>query len=206
MQATRVRTPSCPPHSLLDDLQALGTALVLLSLGLTLLASAGLAVGGAPGLAFLVSYATGWPLGPTLLLVNLPFYLLGWVSLGGRFTVRTLIAAAGLAGGVELARSAITVQIAPPYAALAGGVLIGAGLLVMLRHGGSLGGVGILALHLQRRFGWSLGWVQLGFDVAILGAACLVLSPGRLAWSVATTGLLNAVLILNHRPGRYRWA
>jgi uncharacterized membrane-anchored protein YitT (DUF2179 family) len=53
-------------------------------------------------------------------------------------------------------------------AAVAGGVLLGTGILVMLRHGASLGGVGLLALFLQRRLGWRLGWVQLGLDLLII--------------------------------------
>ncbi|WP_249937226.1 YitT family protein [Roseateles sp. DAIF2] len=192
------------PHSLWDDLQAAGTALLLLSLGLTLLGSAGLATGGTPGLAFLLGYASGWPLGPTLLLVNLPFYLLGWVTLGGRFTLRSLLAVVALAAGIELVRGLITVQAAPAFAALAGGVLIGTGLLVMFRHDASLGGVNILALYLQRRLGWSVGWVQLAIDLLILAGSCLLLDPARVAWSVLATVVLNGVLAWNHRAGRYR--
>lgn len=193
-----------PPHSLLDDLQAGFTALLLLALGLTLLGSAGLASGGAPGLAFLLAYATGWPLGLVLVLVNLPFYLLGWRALGARFTLRSLLAVMALGGAVELARQLLKVQVAPPFAAVAGGVLLGTGILVMLRHGASLGGVGLLALFLQRRMGWRLGWVQLGLDLLILGASLSLLPPARVGWSLLAAAVLNAVLAWNHRPGRYR--
>lgn len=197
-------TLPAPPHSLLDDLQAGFTALLLLALGLTLLGSAGLASGGAPGLAFLLAYATGWPLGLVLVLVNLPFYLLGWRALGARFTLRSLLAVLALGGAVELARQLLKVQVAPPFAAVAGGVLLGTGILVMLRHGASLGGVGLLALFLQRRMGWRLGWVQLGLDLLILGASLSLLPPARVGWSLLAAAVLNAVLAWNHRPGRYR--
>jgi len=192
-----------PAHSLLDDLQAGFTAMLLLSLGLTLLGSAGLVSGGAPGLAFLLAYASGLPLGLCLVLVNLPFYVLGWKMLGPRITLRSLAAVICLALAVELARSLIKIQVDTAFAALAGGVLLGTGLLVMFRHGASLGGVGLLAIYLHRRRGWSVGWVQLGLDLLILLASLRLLDWAQLAWSVLAAMALNAVLAWNHKPGRY---
>jgi uncharacterized membrane-anchored protein YitT (DUF2179 family) len=55
-------------HTPLDDAQAVGAAVVPVSLGLSLLASGGLLTGGTPGLAFLLCHATGLPLGFALFL------------------------------------------------------------------------------------------------------------------------------------------
>ncbi len=54
-----------PRHTLLHDAQGFGTAILLVALGLAMLRSAQLLTGGIPGLAFLMSYVTGWPLGWT---------------------------------------------------------------------------------------------------------------------------------------------
>ena len=196
--------PAAAPHSVVDDLQAGTTAVILVSLGLALLNSAGLMTGGTPGLGFLLSYATGLPLGLALFLVNLPFYVLGWRGMGMRFTLKTLAAVTGLALGVEAVRLVLTVQASAPYAALAGGVLIGTGLLVMFRHQASFGGINILALDLQRRVGWPAGKVQMAVDLGILLGAFFVLDPQRVGWSVLGSLAVNAVLIWNHRPGRYQ--
>ena len=91
-----------------------------------------------------------------------------------------------------------------PYAAVAGGVLIGLGLLVLFRHGASFGGVNTLALFLHRRRGWSVGAVQMAVDVAILAGAFALIEPRRVAWSLLGAVVVNAVLLANHRPGRYR--
>jgi uncharacterized membrane-anchored protein YitT (DUF2179 family) len=190
-------------HTLFDDLQAAGTAIVLMSLGLALLEGAGLLAGGAPGLAFLLSYSTGLPLGGAIFIVNLPFYALAWRGMGARFTLKTLLAVAGLSVGVEVVRRALTLHAAPAYAALAGGMLIGVGLLVMFRHRASFGGGNILALYLNQRFGWSAGKVQLAVDIGLLAAALLVVDLPRVAWSGVAALAVNAVLIWNHRPGRY---
>jgi uncharacterized membrane-anchored protein YitT (DUF2179 family) len=193
-----------PPHSLVDDLQALGTATVLLALGLTLVGNAGLLTGGVPGIAFLVHYGFGVPLGWALFLVNLPFCLLAWRALGPRFTAKTLVAMGCLSVGVETVRRMITVQaVEPLFAAVAGGLLIGVGLLVLFRHRASLGGIGVLALHMQRRLGWSPGAVQMAMDAAILGAALAMVDGPRVAYSIVGALTVNAVLLWNHRPGRY---
>ena len=203
-QATRSPATICPPHSRLDDAQALATSVVLVSLGLSLLSSAGLVTGGTAGLAFLLSYATAWPLGLALFLVNLPFYALAWRGLGAAFTFKTLGAVTALSIGVELVKGMFSVQaIDPLYAAIAGGTIIGLGLLVMFRHGASFGGINILALHLHERLGWSAGAVQLAIDVAIFGAAFAIMEPQRVGWSLLGGVAVNAVIFWNHRPGRY---
>jgi uncharacterized membrane-anchored protein YitT (DUF2179 family) len=187
----------------LDDVQAFGTATLLVAVGLHLLASAKLVVGGVPGLAFLLRYATDWPLGVCLMLANVPFYLLAWRALGWRFVAKTLVAMSLLALLVEVIRPALVVQtIHPLLAAMAGGLLVGVGLLILLRHRGSLGGVGVLAMLLQRRRGWNLGTVQLCCDVAILATAGFLVSGKQLAYSLLAAVVLNLVLSWNHRPAR----
>ncbi|HEX5633647.1 MAG TPA: YitT family protein [Gemmatimonadales bacterium] len=196
--------PGAPPHSVLDDVQAFGTATVLLALGLTFLGSAGLLSGGVPGLAFLLRYGLGVPMGWALFLVNLPFCLLAWRALGPRFTVKTLVAMGCLSVAVEGVGRMLTFQsVQPLFAAVAGGLLIGVGLLVLFRHRASLGGIGVLALHMQRRRGWSPGAVQMAIDTAIVAASFAVVDWRRVAYSVVGALTVNAVLLWNHRPGRY---
>jgi uncharacterized membrane-anchored protein YitT (DUF2179 family) len=191
-----------PPHPLVDDLQALATAILLVSLGLSLIGSAGLLTGGTPGIAFLLSYATGLPLGAALFAVNLPFYLLAWRELGLRFTLRTLAAVSALSVGVELVAKLLSLRaVHPLYAAIAGGTLIGVGLIVLFRHRASLGGVNVLALSLQRRCGWRAGAVQMVVDAAILLAALVTIEPRRVGYSIVGSLALNLVLLWNHRPG-----
>jgi len=84
-----------------------------------------------------------------------------------------------------------------------GGALAGVGLLMLFRHDASLGGVSILALWLQDRFGIRAGMVQLAVDVAILVTSFFVAPPATVALSVLGALALNLVLAINHRPGRY---
>lgn len=193
-----------PPHSWIDDTQAFATAIVLIALGLSLLGSAQLLTGGVPGLAFLLRYATGMPLGWALFIVNVPFYLLAWHAVGQRFTFKTLLAVTALSLVVELVGAVLHLQsVHPAFAAVAGGMLIGVGLLMLFRHRASLGGIGVLALLLQRRRGWSAGAVQLGIDLTIVLAAFAMAEPMRVMYSLLGSAVVNLVLLWNHRPGRY---
>ena len=72
----------------------------------------------------------------------------------------------------------------PWFAAVAGGLLMGTGFLVLFRHHASLGGLNILVLVLQKRFGWRAGWVQMGIDGTILIASLAMIEPKRIAMSI----------------------
>jgi len=84
-----------------------------------------------------------------------------------------------------------------------GGLLVGAGLLMLFRHRASLGGINVVALFLQDRLGWRAGRVQMLVDVAILMLAFGVTDAWHVALSVLGAVMLNLALAINHRPGRY---
>ena len=84
-----------------------------------------------------------------------------------------------------------------------GDAIEGFGLLMLIRHRSSLGGLGVLAIWLQQRRGWSAGKVQMAADCAIVAAAFTIMDPFRVALSIVGAVVLNLVLTFNHRPGRY---
>jgi uncharacterized membrane-anchored protein YitT (DUF2179 family) len=201
---TPVPAPAPPPHSTLDDVQALLTGTLFVALGLALFRHAGLVTGGTAGLAFIAHYASGLPFGAAFFLINLPFYALAWRRMGRRFTVKTFAAVALLSLLSETLPRLLTVQaVHPAFAAAGGGLLMGAGMLMLFRHHASLGGLNVLVLWLQERRGWRAGHVQMAVDVCILLAAWPWLSPQQLALSVLGAVALNLTLALNHRQGRY---
>jgi uncharacterized membrane-anchored protein YitT (DUF2179 family) len=193
-----------PPHSLLEDLQALLTGTLCIGLGVLMLSQVGLLTGGTAGLAFLLHYGTGISFGKLFFLINLPFYWLAWRRMGRVFTVKTVVAVATLSAVSELQPLVLQFQsLNPLYAAAMGGLLMGTGFLMLFRHQASLGGVGIVALVLQRDRGWRAGHVQLAVDAVILLAALVLVDPSRIAYSLVGAITLNLTLAVNHRPGRY---
>ncbi len=199
-----VRAAGTPrPHSALEDLLALLIGSGLIGLGLLLLQAAGLLTGGVAGLALILHYLTGLAVGPLFVAANLPFMVFAWVRMGAAFTLKTLAVNLLLAAISLGMPRVIHVEVEPAFAAVAGGVLVGLGLLTLVRHRASVGGIGIVAIWAQERHGISAGRVQMAADAAILLAALLVLPTGRLPLSAASAFLLDLIVLMNHRPGRY---
>ncbi len=191
-------------HSVADDVQGMVLATLVASLGLAVFAQGGLMIGGMAGVAFLTHYALGWNFGLVFVLVNLPFYWLAVRRMGWEFTLKTFAAvtACGLLTDL-LPRWMEFARMSQLFAALVGGALSGLGILFFIRHRASLGGIGILAVHLQRSRGWSAGKVQMTFDTALMLVALSVLSPMQVLYSAVGAMVLSLVLMFNHRPGRY---
>ena len=89
------------------------------------------------------------------------------------------------------------------FLAILAGLLTGVGILMLIRHRASLGGLTVLAIYLQDKHGWRAGKVQMAVDCCIVLLALWSVEPLRVAWSIAGAVALNLVLAMNHRPGRY---
>ena len=191
-------------HTPVEDVQGIFSGSLVAALGLYCLASAGLLTGSTAGIAFLLHYAFGLNFGLTFFLLNLPFFYLSWKRLGMSFTIKTFIAI-GLTSVLADIQSRFfqIADISPAWAALLGGLLLGYGLLALYRHRASLGGVGILGIYLQERFGIRAGLVQLAIDMCVLAAAFFVTTPQVVFYSVFGAVVLNLFVAINHRADRY---
>lgn len=191
-------------HSLIEDIQGIAAGSMLAALGVTLLSSAHLLIGGTAGLGFLLRYSSGLSFGVVFFLINLPFYWIAYKRLGLAFTLKTFSAVALTSVLTEVLPGLIHIEdIHPLVAALFGGLLIGTGMLALFRHRASLGGFGILALYLQDRFGWRAGFVQLGLDGVVLALSFFVATPMVILLSILAALTLNLTLAINHRTDRY---
>jgi uncharacterized membrane-anchored protein YitT (DUF2179 family) len=199
-----VTSDTAPAHTVPEDVGGVLTGTFLASMGVYLLGSVGAVTGGTAGLALLLSYALPFSFGPVFLVLNLPFLAVALRTKGVSFTVRTLISVALLAALSELHPVALRLlEVDPIYAVLAGNLLAGVGILVLFRHSSSLGGFNVVALLLQERRGWRAGYVQMVMDLAVV-LASLAVAPLRITLlSALGAVVLNTVLAMNHRPGRY---
>ncbi|WP_349744126.1 YitT family protein [Roseateles cavernae] len=191
-------------HSLFEDAQALITGTLFVALGVALFKQAGMLTGGTVGIAFLIHYGSGLAFGALFFALNLPFYWLAYRRLGRAFTVKTVLAVSLMSLLSELLpRWLRFADLNPWFAAIAGGLLIGAGMLILFRHRASLGGLNVLVLYLQERYGWRAGYVQAGLDALILLASAALVPADRIGLSLLGMAAINAALAVNHRPGRY---
>jgi uncharacterized membrane-anchored protein YitT (DUF2179 family) len=200
-------TPAAPDllkHTLFEDIQAIVTGALVVSIGVAMHKQAGLLTGGITGLAFLLHYSAKLNFGLTLVLLNLPFYIFAVFRMGWVFTLKSLSAVLLVSGLTELSPHLLRIEwVHPVFSGITGGLLIGVGMLILFRHQASLGGLNVLVLYLQQTRGWRAGKLQMGFDFAILIGAAFVVSPLLIAVSLLGAFMLNLAIATNHRAGRY---
>jgi uncharacterized membrane-anchored protein YitT (DUF2179 family) len=191
-------------HSPLEDALAFVLGTAMCALGVQFLTHLGLITGQTAGLGVLLSYVTGASFGLIFFLVNLPFYLLAWLRMGPRFTIKSFIAVTMVSTFAEAMPQVFVIDaLNPAFGAAIAGAMIGLGLIVLFRHGASLGGVGVLALYLQDKIGFQAGWTQLVFDALLFSAAIFVLDPWLVGWSLLGAVVVNLIIAVNHRKDRY---
>lgn len=197
--------PASPAsHSIIEDILAILTGTLFVSLGVALFKQAGLFTGGTAGIAFLIHYATGVSFGIIFFTINLPFYWFAWKRMGWKFTVKTFISVALVAVFADIHPHMLQLtDIAPLYSAFIGATLMGVGFIVLFRHQASLGGFNILALYFQESHGIRAGKFQMVLDVIILIASFSFVATNIVLISILGALILNCAIMLNHRPGRY---
>lgn len=200
----RDRTADPLGHTAFEDATAIVLATFVASFGVFLLHGAGAVTGGTAGLALLIGYALQLPFGPVFLVLNVPFLALAAWKRGRRFAVRTAVCVVLVSAWAFVHTAAVpTIRLSPLYGTLTGDLLIGIAMLMLFRHDASLGGLNTVALLAQDRLGVRAGTVQLALDGAIIAASLLIVPPLVVLISAAGALVLNVVIVMNHRPGRY---
>ncbi|WP_022941366.1 YitT family protein [Psychromonas hadalis] len=191
-------------HTHFEDIQALIIGTLLISLGVNLYSSVGLLAGGTAGLAFLAQYSTSLSFGQAFFLVNLPFYWLALKQMGAEFTIKTFISVLLLSAFSELTPLFIQFELLNVlYASIIGGLLMGAGFLMLFRHNASLGGLNILARYLAQTRGISIGKFQMAVDCVVVLMAIFIVNWQLIVFSIMGAIALNLIIAVNHKPGRY---
>jgi len=158
---------------------------VLMSVGLEIfLVPNNVIDGGITGISIMLSYVTGLKLGIFLFLFNIPFIFLGYKQIGKTFALSTLY------GIVILSVTTTFLHPVPAFtqdillATVFGGILLGVGVGLVIRYGGSLDGTEILAILFNNKIPFSVGEIIMFFNLFILGSAGFVFSWDRAMYSL----------------------
>jgi len=141
--------------------------------------------GGAVGISLLISVLTKISLPYLLILVNLPFVILGFKLIGRLFAIKTAIAIAALAVVVAVIPYPQITQD-KLLIAIFGGFFLGLGSGLAVRGGGVIDGSEVLAVSLSRRLGLTVGDIILVINILIFSAAAYVLSIEKALYSMLT--------------------
>lgn len=193
------------PHSLFEDVLAIFMGSLMIALGVFFFKSVGVLSGGVTGIALLLNQLFELSFSWSFLILNLPFFVLGLYQNSKEFAFKSLLCAVLVSINSAYMPELIELTtINSIYAATAGGFVFGMGLLTLIRHKSSLGGFTVLALYLQDKYNYSAGKIQMTIDVSILTLSFFLTSLNVLILSILGVIVLNLVIVVNHKKGRYR--
>ncbi|NOV03032.1 YitT family protein [Paenibacillus planticolens] len=130
--------------------------------------------GGIVGISIILSHLSHLPLGIFLVLLNLPFLLIGYKQIGKTFALSTLFSVILMSIGTTLLHPVQAFTIDPLLAAVFGGIILGIGVGLVIRSGGSLDGTEIVAILFSKKSPFSVGEIVMFFNFFILGSAGFV--------------------------------
>ncbi len=173
------------------------TGVFLLALGLDLfLVPNKIAAGGVSGIATILHYLLGLPVGMTMLALNVPLFLLGIYRLGLKFGFRSLYGTISLSLFVDGLAPYLPVATRDPLLAGAfGGALVGLGLGIVFRYRGTTGGTDLAAAILRTYTGANVGQLLFLVDGLVVLAAGLTFHSWELAMYALITIFITAWLV-----------
>ncbi|WP_241254525.1 YitT family protein [Brevibacillus sp. SYP-B805] len=140
--------------------------------------------GGIVGISIITAHLTQWALGLFLFLFNLPFLIIGYKQIGKTFAISTLFGVTVMSIGTTLLHPVPALTDNPLLAAVFGGIILGIGVGLVIRNGGSLDGTEIVAILLNKRTPFSVGEIVMFFNLFILSSAGFVFDWDRAMFSL----------------------
>lgn len=140
--------------------------------------------GGIVGISIIASHLSGWNLGLFLFLFNLPFLFLGYKQIGKTFALSTLFSVCVMSLGTNLLHHVNAITIDPLLAAVFGGIILGAGVGLVIRSGGSLDGTEIVAILFTKKLPFSVGEIVMFFNLFIMSSAGFVFGWNNAMYSL----------------------
>lgn len=156
-----------------------------------------IAAGGVSGIATIVHYVVGWPVGTVMLVINLPLFIIGVRQLGLVMGIRSLFGTITLSLLVDLL-AALRLPVPthdPLLASLYGGIIVGVGIGIVFRNKGTTGGTDLAAAIINNYMKLSVGVVLFVIDGSVIIAAGLVFKSAELALYALLTVFLTARVI-----------
>ena len=141
--------------------------------------------GGATGISLLLAEISKVPISLLLVLINIPFVIIGARVIGKMFALKTALGIAALALVVAFVHFPVVTHD-KLLVSVFGGFFLGGGIGLSVRGGGVIDGTEVLAIFLSRRLGITIGDVILLFNIFIFSAAAYVLNIETALYSVLT--------------------
>lgn len=157
-----------------------------------------LSEGGFVGLALLAKYGFNLPPAATMLVLDIPLFIMAWLLKGRQFIWNTILASLAFSGFYELFErfSPIVINLSDymPVASLLSGVLTGLATGIVLRFGAATGGDDIMSVLLSKYTGLSIGTIFLLLDCMVLSLSFLYLPVKEVLYTILAVLIASRVI------------
>lgn len=154
-----------------------------------------IAAGGVSGLATISFYLTGLPVGVTMLIFNIPLFLISMKELGVKVGIKSLAGTIALSFFIDMLTPFIPPSTQNPLlAALYGGIMSGLGLGIVFRSKGTTGGTDLGAALLHKYFKSSIGMSLLAIDGIVIILAGIVFNVEAALFALITVFVTSKVI------------
>jgi uncharacterized membrane-anchored protein YitT (DUF2179 family) len=151
--------------------------------------------GGIVGISIMIEHLTGLPLGALTFVLNVPFLVIGYKQIGRTFLISSLISIAFFSIWLALLPNFhFVVTNDTTLGAIFGGIILGAGVGIVIRRGGSLDGTEMVAIILARLSPISVGQCVLLFNVVIYSVAGVIFGWDKAMYSLITYFIASKVI------------
>ncbi|SDC76023.1 Uncharacterized membrane-anchored protein YitT, contains DUF161 and DUF2179 domains [Paenibacillus sp. UNCCL117] len=150
--------------------------------------------GGITGISIMVTKLTGLPLGLFIFVFNIPFLLLGYKQIGKTFAISTLYGISVMSVTTLLLHHSAAFTDEKVLAVLFGGLILGFGVGLVIRYGGSLDGTEIVAILLSKRFRVPVGQIIMMINVVIFIVAGFIFGWDSAMYSIFTFYIASKVM------------
>ena len=142
--------------------------------------------GGVTGISMIISKLSGISLSILVLIINIPFVLVGYKHLGKYFLARTVYGMFTFALFLKLLEIIEPITNEILLATVFGGAMLGIGVGLVIRFGGCVDGTESVALVLTKKLNLSVGQIVLIFNLIIYSVAAFLFGIDRALYSILT--------------------
>lgn len=147
--------------------------------------------GGITGISMILNKLTSQSLGLFIVCINLPFILLALQKLGKKFVLATFYSIVVFACGVTVFGhlfhgQCVIANLELFLVAIFGGLILGAGVGLVIRNGASLDGTEILAIYATKKISFSVGEIIMFINLFIFTVAGFVYDWQHALYSIVT--------------------
>lgn len=130
--------------------------------------------GGVVGISIITAHVLNIPIAVFLIALNIPFVYLGYKKLGRAFAIYSMLGIVFLSLLTVVIHSSTAATTEPILAAVFGGAIVGVGVGLVIRYGGTLDGADTVAILIDKKTPFSIGEAIMFINVFILGASGFV--------------------------------